>query len=80
MRRLITVLTIFFSIGYFSLAFGMYGVVERSLIPFGLHHIWNVPVFFDVGQYVNPETGAVVTGEILLLIVEPGISKSSQCC
>ena len=27
-----------------ALAFAIYGVVERSLIPFGLHHIWNVPV------------------------------------
>ncbi len=24
-------------------AFGIYGVVERALVPFGLHHIWNVP-------------------------------------
>jgi len=27
------------------LAFTIYGVVERALIPFGLHHIWNVPFF-----------------------------------
>jgi PTS system glucose-specific IIC component len=33
------------------LASGIYGVVERALIPFGLHHIWNVPFFFEVGQY-----------------------------
>ncbi len=32
-------------------AFALYGVVERSLIPFGLHHIWNVPFFFEVGSY-----------------------------
>ncbi|WP_428243541.1 PTS glucose transporter subunit IIBC [Gynuella sp.] len=32
-----------------ALAFGIYGVVERSLIPFGLHHIWNVPFFFEAG-------------------------------
>jgi phosphotransferase system glucose/maltose/N-acetylglucosamine-specific IIC component len=30
-----------------ALAFTIYGVVERSLIPFGLHHIWNVPFFFQ---------------------------------
>ncbi|OAN17883.1 PTS glucose-specific subunit IIBC [Photobacterium jeanii] len=47
-----------------TLAFGIYGFVERSLIPFGLHHIWNVPFFFEVGEYVNPETGAVIKGEI----------------
>ncbi|SIN86578.1 glucose-specific PTS transporter subunit IIBC [Salinivibrio sp. ES.052] len=45
-------------------AFGIYGFVERSLIPFGLHHIWNVPFFFEVGEYVDPESGKVITGEI----------------
>jgi PTS system glucose-specific IIC component len=34
-------------------AFFIYGVVERSLIPFGLHHIWNVPFFFEAGSCVN---------------------------
>lgn len=46
-----------------TMAFGLYGVVERSLIPFGLHHIWNVPFFFEVGQFTN-EAGQVVRGEI----------------
>jgi glucose PTS system EIICB or EIICBA component len=45
-------------------AFALYGVVERSLIPFGLHHIWNVPFFFEVGQYLDPTTGAEIRGEI----------------
>jgi glucose PTS system EIICB or EIICBA component len=47
-----------------SMAFAIYGIVERSLIPFGLHHIWNVPFFFEVGQYVDPDTGKVLRGEI----------------
>jgi len=47
-----------------GLAFALYGVVERSLIPFGLHHIWNVPFFFEVGQYLDPTTGTVIRGEI----------------
>ena len=34
-------------------AFGIYGVVERSLIPFGLHHIWNVPFFYEAGSCVT---------------------------
>ncbi|WP_296809271.1 PTS transporter subunit EIIC [Thiocapsa sp.] len=42
----------------------IYGVVERLLLPFGLHHIWNVPFFFEVGTYVNPQTGEVVHGVI----------------
>jgi len=46
-----------------ALAFGIYGVVERSLIPFGLHHIWNVPFFFEAGEYTNA-AGQVIHGEI----------------
>ena len=26
----------------------VYGLVERSLLPFGLHHIWNAPFFFTL--------------------------------
>ncbi len=47
-----------------QIAFAVYGVVERSLIPFGLHHIWNVPFFFEVGQYIEPGTGKIIRGEI----------------
>ena len=46
-----------------TVAFGTYGLVERLLIPFGLHHIWNVPFFFEVGEYVTP-AGKVINGEI----------------
>jgi len=47
-----------------AVAFALYGVVERSLLPFGLHHIWNVPFFFEVGQYLDPATGKIIRGEI----------------
>ena len=47
-----------------GIAFAIYGVVERLLIPFGLHHIWNVPFFFEIGQYVDPNTGEIIRGEI----------------
>jgi PTS system glucose-specific IIC component len=47
-----------------SVAFALYGVVERALLPFGLHHIWNVPFFFEVGTFVNPSTGEAIHGEI----------------
>ncbi len=47
-----------------ALAFTIYGVIERLLIPFGLHHIWNVPFFFEVGNYIDPTTGKAITGEI----------------
>lgn len=45
-------------------AFTLYGFVERLLIPFGLHHIWNVPFFFETGTYVDPATGEAIHGEI----------------
>jgi len=51
-----------------ALAFTIYGVVERALIPFGLHHIWNVPFFFQAGEYTDPNTGSVVHGEIARFI------------
>ena len=34
-------------------AFGIYGVVERALVPFGLHHIWNVPFQMQIGEFTN---------------------------
>jgi PTS system glucose-specific IIC component len=42
----------------------VYGFVERLLIPFGLHHIWNVPFFFEMGSFVDPTTGREVHGDI----------------
>jgi PTS system glucose-specific IIC component len=47
-----------------ALAFTIYGVVERALIPFGLHHVWNVPFFFQAGEFTNPTNHEVVHGEI----------------
>ena len=41
----------------------VYGFVERLLIPFGLHHIWNVPFFFEIGSYTDG-AGKVVHGDI----------------
>jgi PTS system glucose-specific IIC component len=51
-----------------AVAFTIYGVVERSLIPFGLHHVWNVPFFFQAGDFTDPTTGNVVHGEIARFI------------
>ena len=41
----------------------IYGVVERLLLPFGLHHIWNVPFFFEIGSFVDA-AGRTVHGDI----------------
>ena len=51
-----------------ALAFTIYGVVERALIPVGLHHVWNVPFFFQAGEFTDPATGNVVQGEIARFI------------
>ncbi|AWK88457.1 PTS glucose transporter subunit IIBC [Azospirillum thermophilum] len=45
------------------LAATVYGFVERLLIPFGLHHIWNVPFFFEIGSFTDA-AGKVVHGDI----------------
>ena len=42
---------------------GVYGVANRLLIPFGLHHILNSVPWFVVGEYETP-SGAVVHGDI----------------
>jgi PTS system glucose-specific IIC component len=39
----------------------IYGLVERSLLPFGLHHIWNAPWFYQFGTYTTP-AGETVHG------------------
>jgi len=43
------------------LGVSIYGVVERSLLPFGLHHIWNAVWFYQFGSYTTP-AGATVYG------------------
>lgn len=45
-------------------AFTLYGFVERLLIPLGLHHVWNVPFFFEVGKFIDPKTGQELSGEV----------------
>ena len=50
--------------GNVPITVGIYGFVERLLIPFGLHHVWNVPFFFQIGSFLDPITGETVTGDI----------------
>ena len=40
----------------------VFGVVERALIPFGLHHIFYSPFWFEFGEYVNT-AGEVIRGD-----------------
>lgn len=41
----------------------IYGLIERSLIPFGLHHIWNVPFHMEMGEFIDA-SGNTFTGDI----------------
>ncbi|WP_307299850.1 MULTISPECIES: glucose-specific PTS transporter subunit IIBC [unclassified Paenibacillus] len=40
----------------------IFGVIERSLIPFGLHHIFYSPFWYEFGEYVN-KAGQYVRGD-----------------
>ncbi|MCA1029762.1 glucose-specific PTS transporter subunit IIBC [Bacillus timonensis] len=40
----------------------VFGVIERALIPFGLHHIFYAPFWFEFGQYTNA-AGELVRGD-----------------
>ncbi|MGY5452922.1 PTS glucose transporter subunit IIBC [Agarivorans sp. MS3-6] len=59
-----------------TLAFGIYGIVERSLIPFGLHHVWNVPFFFEAGQCTNA-AGDVVNGVLTCYLQADEASRAA---
>lgn len=58
------------------MAFGIYGVVERSLIPFGLHHIWNVPFFYEAGSCVN-SAGEQVNGIMTCFLTADDASRAA---
>lgn len=42
----------------------IYGFLNRLLIPFGLHHILNSFIWFVFGEYTDPTTGAIITGDL----------------
>lgn len=50
-------------IGQGSVGLFVYGVLNRLLIPFGLHHIVNTIVWFNVGEFTN-QAGEVVRGDL----------------
>lgn len=45
-----------------TLAAFIFGLIERSLIPFGLHHIFYSPFWYEFGSYVN-KAGQLVRGD-----------------
>lgn len=46
-----------------ALGAGIYGFMNRLLIPTGLHHVINTVVWFDFGTFTN-EAGKIVKGDI----------------
>lgn len=42
----------------------IFGILNRLLIPMGLHHILSGFVWFVFGSYTNPATGEIVNGDL----------------
>ena len=57
-----------------ALAAFVFGVIERSLIPFGLHHIFYAPFWFEFGSYTSA-AGEVVRGDqaIFMKQIQDGV-------
>ena len=45
-----------------TLAVFIFGVIERALIPFGLHHVFYAPFWFQFGSYTSA-SGAIIHGD-----------------
>ncbi|GAB6137828.1 glucose-specific PTS transporter subunit IIBC [Halanaerobaculum tunisiense] len=56
----------------------VFGVFERALIPFGLHHIFYSPFWFEFGEYVT-KAGEVVSGDqtIFMKMLQDGVQNFS---
>lgn len=50
-------------VGMGALGVGLFAFLNRLLIPFGLHHVINSYIYFDLGTYENA-TGEIIRGEI----------------
>lgn len=57
-----------------TLAALLFGIIERSLIPFGLHHIFYAPFWFEFGQYTS-KAGELIRGDqhIFMAQVKDGV-------
>ena len=52
-----------------TLAAFVFGVIERSMIPFGLHHIFYNPFWYQFGEYIN-KSGQLVNGDQLIFMAQ----------
>ena len=57
----------------------IFGLIERALIPFGLHHIFYAPFWFQFGEYTN-KAGQVVNGDqaIWFAMLKDGVKNFSS--
>lgn len=47
----------------------VFGVIERALIPFGLHHIFYNPFWYQFGEYIN-KAGQLVNGDQAIFMAQ----------
>lgn len=47
----------------------IFGIVERALIPFGLHHIWYNPFWYQFGEYTN-QAGQLIMGDQAIFMAQ----------
>lgn len=52
---------------YFAVFF--FGFIKRLLIPFGLHHIFHAPFWYEFGNYTN-EAGQVIRGDMTIFFAQ----------
>lgn len=52
-----------------TIAAFIFGTVERSLIPFGLHHIFYNPFWYQFGEYIN-KAGQIINGDQLIFMAQ----------
>lgn len=56
----------------------IFGIIERLLIPFGLHHIWYNPFWYQFGEYTN-QAGQLIMGDqaIFMAQLKDGVEFTS---
>ncbi|WP_416147197.1 glucose-specific PTS transporter subunit IIBC [Salipaludibacillus sp. HK11] len=52
-----------------TVAVFFFGFIKRLLIPFGLHHIFHAPFWFEFGQYTNV-AGDIVRGDLNIFFAQ----------
>ena len=61
-----------------GLAVFLFGFIKRLLIPFGLHHIFHAPFWFEFGSWKNA-TGEIIRGDQRIFIeqIREGVHLTS---